>query len=176
MIRRWSAWRCPTCRLLQKLGIDVAGAHGRSGAIPASDRRLRLRHDHDDLSGGRHSRQRTARLLHLCGEQGTGQLQRSRDLRPGGGCAGRAGGHGAGPRDADDRGARAGPGAAVALVPGAELGQPGLPHRLLGPLRLSGQADPRRVQLRHVVGGSGEGGGDSTRRGSSEARHDSSSP
>ena len=43
---------------------------------------------------------------------------------------------------------------------GAELGQPDLPHRLLGPLRPSGQADPRGVQLRYVVGGRGEIRGD----------------
>ena len=68
-----------------------AGAHGRSGAVPAPDRRLRLRHDHDDLSGERHPRQRAARLLHLRGGQGAGQLQRAGDLRSGGRRAGRAG-------------------------------------------------------------------------------------
>ena len=61
-----------------------ACAHGGSRAVPAPDRRLRLRYDHDGLSGERYSRQRTAWLLHLCGEQGTGQRQRSGDLRSGG--------------------------------------------------------------------------------------------
>ena len=47
---RSSASRCPMCRTCSKLGIDVPGAHRRSGAVPAPDRRLRLRHDDDDLS------------------------------------------------------------------------------------------------------------------------------
>ena len=44
-----SAWRCPMCRTSQQAGHRRAGAHGRSGAVPAPDRRLRLRHDHHDL-------------------------------------------------------------------------------------------------------------------------------
>ncbi len=78
------------CAVAAEARHRCAGAHGRSGAVPASDRRLRLRHDHDDLSGERHSGQRTARLLHLRGEQGAGQLQRAGHLRSGGRCAGRA--------------------------------------------------------------------------------------
>ena len=56
-----SAWRCRMCRSLQKIGIDVRRAHGRSGPVPAPDRRLRLRYDDDGLSGKRHPGQRTAR-------------------------------------------------------------------------------------------------------------------
>ena len=67
--------------------------------------------------------------------------------------------------DPADRGARAGPGAAVALVHGAELFQPEVPCRLVEPVRLSRQADPRGVQLRHLVGGRRQGRGD--RRGAS---------
>ncbi len=102
-----------------------AGAHGRSGAVPAPDRRLRLRHDHDDLSGGRHSGQRAARLLLLRGGKAQGSFNAAGDLRSGGRCAGRADRHGAGPRDADHRGARAGPGAAVALVSWCRTGTAG---------------------------------------------------
>ncbi len=150
----------PYVQLLQKLGID---AQVRT-VDPAQYQHLTDDFDFDmvmmiypegDIPG-----QRAARLLLLRGGEGAGQLQSAGNLRSGGRCADRADRHGAGPRDADHRGARAGPGAAVALVRGAELGQPDFPHRLLGPLRPSGQADPRGVQLRYVVGGRGEIRGD----------------
>ena len=138
-----------------------AGAHGRSGAVPAPDRRLRLRHDHDDLSARATSRATSCAATSPARRQGAGQLQRAGHLRSGGRRAGRARSSTAQDRETlTDRGARAGPGAAVALVHGAELGQPDLPHRLLGPLRPSGQADPRGVQLRYLVGGRGEIRGD----------------
>ena len=150
----------PYVQLLQKLGID---ARVRT-VDPAQYQHLTDDFDFDMIMmiypAERRAGQRAARLLHLRGEQGAGQLQRAGHLRSGGRCAGREGGHRAGPGHADDRGARAGPGAAVGLVPGAALGQPDVPHRLLGPLRPPGQADPRRLQLRHLVGRRGKGRGD----------------
>ena len=127
----------PYVQLLQKLGID---ARVRT-VDPAQYQHLTDDFDFDmimmiypegDIPGNE------LRDYFTCAaRQGAGQLQRPGHLRSGGGCAGREDRHGAGPRHADDRGARAGPGAAVALVPGAELGQPNVPHRLLGPLRPS---------------------------------------
>ena len=78
---------------------------------------------------------------------------------PGGGRADREGDRRQRPRVAAGRGAGAGPDAAVALVHGAELGQSGVPRRLLGPLRPSRQADPRGLQLRHLVGRPRQGSG-----------------
>ena len=115
----------PYVQLLQKLGID---ARVRT-VDPAQYQHLTDDFDFDmimmiypegDIPG-----QRAARLLHLRGGEGAGQLQCAGHLRSGGRCAGRADRHGAGPRDADHRGARAGPGAAVALVSWCRTGTAG---------------------------------------------------
>ena len=150
----------PYVQLLQKLGID---ARVRT-VDPAQYQHLTDDFDFDmimmiypegDIPGNE-----LRDYFSCAAAKAQGSFNAAGDLRSGGRCADRADRHGAGPRDADHRGARAGPGAAVALVPGAELGQPDFPHRLLGPLRPSGQADPRGLQLRHVVGGRGEVRGD----------------
>ena len=150
----------PYVQLLQKLGID---ARVRT-VDPAQYQHLTDDFDFDMIMmiypRGGHAGQRAAQLLLVCGVEGAGQLQYAGNVRSCGRCDDRADRDGAGPRDAHHRGARTRPGAAVAVVCGAELGQPDLPHRLLGPLRPSGQADPRGVQLRYMVGGRSEIRGD----------------
>ncbi len=89
-------------------------------------------------------------------------------LRPGGGRVDRQGARRARPRQPARGDAGAGPGAAVALVPGAGLGQPGVPRRLLEPLRPARPAASRRRRLRYLVGGRGQGARD--RRGAGEGR------
>ena len=54
------------------------------------------------------------------------------------------------------------------LVHGAELGQPDVPRRLLGPLRQAGQADPRGIQFRYAGGSTRRRPRRSMRRGGSD--------
>ena len=87
----------PYVQLLQKLGID---ARVRT-VDPAQYQHLTDDFDFDMIMmiypAERRAGQRAARLLHLRGAQGAGQLQPAGHLRSGGGCAGREGGHRAGP-------------------------------------------------------------------------------
>ena len=115
----------PYVQLLQKLGID---ARVRT-VDPAQYQHLTDDFDFDmimmiypegDIPGNE-----LRGYFSCAAAKAQGSFNTAGDLRSGGRCADRADRHGAGPRDADHRGARAGPGAAVALVSWCRTGTAG---------------------------------------------------